>query len=46
VDVTGADNVDGAGVKTCCVAFGVGGTGGTGGVPAFGALVVAALPGL
>jgi hypothetical protein len=40
VDVTGADNVDGAGVKTCCVAFGIGG------VPAFGALVVAALPGL
>ena len=40
---TGAANVEGAGVKTCCVAFG---TGGTGGVPAFGALVVAALPGL
>jgi hypothetical protein len=39
-DVTGAANVDGAGVKTCCVAFGIGG------VPAFGALVVAALPGL
>ena len=40
VDVTGAANVEGAGVKTCCVAFGIGG------VPAFGALVVAALPGL
>ena len=43
VDVTGADNVDGAGVKTCCVAFGIGGVGG---VPALGALVVAAAPGL
>ena len=40
VDVTGAAKVDGAGVKTCCVAFGIGG------VPALGALVVAALPGL
>ena len=43
VDVTGAAKVDGAGVKTCDVAFGIGGTGG---VPAFGALVVAAAPGL
>jgi len=43
VDVTGADNVDGAGVKTCCVAFGIGGVGG---VPTLGALVVAAAPGL
>ena len=43
VDVTGAAKVDGAGVKTCCVAFGIGGTGG---VPTFGALVVAAAPGL
>ena len=43
VDVTGAAKVDGAGVKTCCVAFGIGGTGG---VPAFGALVVATAPGL
>ena len=43
VETTGAAKVDGAGVKTCCVAFG---TGGTGGVPAFGALVVAAAPGL
>ena len=42
-DVTGAAKVDGAGVKTCCVAFGIGGVGG---VPAFGALVVAAAPGL
>jgi hypothetical protein len=39
----GAAKVDGAGVNTCCVAFG---TGGTGGIPALGALVVAALPGL
>ena len=36
VDVTGAARVDGAGVKTCCVAFGIGG------VPAFGALVAGA----
>ncbi len=43
VDETGAAKVDGAGVKTCCVAFGIGGTGG---FPAFGALVVAAAPGL
>lgn len=40
VETTGAAKVDGAGVKTCEVAFG------TGGVPALGALVVAALPGL
>ena len=40
VETTGAAKVDGAGVKTCDVAFG------TGGVPALGALVVAALPGL
>ena len=40
---TGAAKVDGAGFKTCCVAFGIGGTGG---VPTFGALVVAAAPGL
>ena len=39
VDVMEAANVDGAGVKTCCVAFGIGGTGG---VPTFGALVVVA----
>lgn len=43
VETTGAAKVDGAGVKTCCVAFGIGGTGG---VPALGALVVAATPGL
>lgn len=36
VDVTGAAKVDGAGVNTCCVAFGIGG------VPAFGALIGAA----
>jgi len=35
VDVTGADNVDGAGVKTCCVAFGIGGVGG---VPTLGGI--------
>jgi hypothetical protein len=40
---TGAVKVDGAGVKTCFVAFGIGGTGG---IPALGALVVAAAPGL
>lgn len=43
VEATGAAKVDGAGVKTCCVAFGIGGVGG---VPAFGALVVAAALGL
>lgn len=37
VDVTGAARVDGAGVKTCDVAFGIGG------VPAFGALIAGAV---
>ena len=37
VEVTGAARVDGAGVKTCDVAFGIGG------VPAFGALIAGAV---
>jgi hypothetical protein len=40
VETTGAAKVDGAGVKTCDVAFGIGG------VPALGAGAEVALPGL